>query len=138
MEVLLNTIWVLLVLGAFIAWWPERNSALARNWRNVNFLAVLALAFASLMLFPVISLTDDLHAEQYPMEDSTRSATKTRHLERGGVHADHPSLLAAVPGAASPRVRLNLVLGLVMSVAIYPFCLSLTSSRQGRSPPSGI
>jgi hypothetical protein len=136
MEVLLNTIWLLSSVGAFVCWRRGRTAADPHDCRESNILAALALACALLLLFPVISLTDDLHAEQYPMEDSSRSVMKAKHLEQGCLHAGKSSFMDAVTSAANSTSGLNLVVGVVVLLEIQPFCLTLTSSHLGRSPPS--
>jgi hypothetical protein len=138
MEVLLNTIWLFVAVGAFVYWRPERNCAGSNNRRITSVLAVLALACALLLLFPVISLTDDLHAEQYAMEDSSSSVMKARNLERGCLQASRSPFMAALTSSANSAAGLNVVLGVVVLLAIQPFRFALTSSHHGRSPPTDI
>ena len=64
MEVLLNTIWLLVAIGAFLFWRPERYRGTPTARDHDRSFGILALACALVLLFPVISLTDDLHAEQ--------------------------------------------------------------------------
>ncbi len=134
MEVLLNTTWLLVAIGAFACWRPGRQRALPKGHGGINSPAVLALACAVLLLFPVISLTDDLHAEQYPIEDSSRSVIKARHLERGYLHADGSPFLAATC-VANSIASLSSVAGLVVVLEVQPFDLTLSSVHLGRSPP---
>ena len=134
MEALLNTIWLLVTLGAFACWRPGRTCAFRRSRRNINLLTVFALACALVLLFPVISLTDDLHAEQFPMEDSAHAAKKARDLERGCLSAGSSSFAAASATVHSASA-LRRVLGIVIPLEIAPFCLTLTYSPHGRSPP---
>ena len=134
MEVLLNTTWLLVAIGAFACWRPARQSALRKGRGGIASRTVLALVCALLLLFPVISLTDDLHAEQYPIEDSSRSVIKARHLERGYLHADGSPFLAATCAAHS-MASLTSVAGLVVLLEVWPFDLTLSSAHLGRSPP---
>lgn len=76
MELLLNLVWVLLALPAYWLW---RRGIGARRARRVSSLQfVLALGCALVLLFPVISATDDLHAMRAEMEDSTVSKRAVR------------------------------------------------------------
>ena len=65
MELLLNLAWLLLVLPGYWLW---RRSAQKRGISSLQCL--LALSCALVVLFPVISATDDLHAMRAEMEES--------------------------------------------------------------------
>lgn len=129
MELLLNTIWLLLSGFAIAAWYRVSKSGGTRALSSA-----LALACAILLLFPVISLTDDLHATQFALEDSSSSK---RILK--GVPATS-SLFAA--GFGPPAVLLcptqNAVLHILGSV-LPESSISVASSTptpvQGRGPP---
>jgi hypothetical protein len=66
MELLLNLAWMLLVLPAYWLW--------QRNTRALNRVSsrqcLLALGCVLVLLFPVISASDDLHAMRAEMEES--------------------------------------------------------------------
>jgi len=64
MELVLNLVWILLCVPAF--WVFRRN---LRNFSSAQ--RFLSLACALVILFPVISATDDLHAAPKAMEQST-------------------------------------------------------------------
>src|ERR1700676_225354 len=71
MELLLNLAWILLAVPAYWLW---RRDAGARPARRVSGLqCLLALGCALVLLFPVISATDDLHAMRAEMEESATS-----------------------------------------------------------------
>ena len=77
MELLLNLAWVLLALPAYWLW--RRGDVDARRARSVSSLqCLLALGCALVLLFPVISATDDLHAMRAEMEDSSISKRAVR------------------------------------------------------------
>jgi len=76
MELLLNLVWMLLVLPAYWLW---RREAGARPERGVSSLqCLLALGCVLVLLFPVISASDDLHAMRAEMEDSSTSKRAVR------------------------------------------------------------
>src|SRR5271156_4627703 len=76
MELLLNLAWVLLALPAYWLW---RRGAAARPARWVSSLqCLLALGCVLVLLFPVISASDDLHAMRAEMEDSSVSKRTVR------------------------------------------------------------
>ena len=76
MELLLNLAWILLAVPAYWLW---RRDLGARPARRVSGLqCLLALGCALVLLFPVISATDDLHAMRAEMEDSAISKRAVR------------------------------------------------------------
>ena len=76
MELLLNLAWLLLALPAYWVW---KRDAGTRSARQVSSLqCLLALGCALVLLFPVISASDDLHAMRAEMEDSSVSKRTVR------------------------------------------------------------
>ena len=72
MELLLNLFWLLLVMPAYWMW--------RRHDRNTDsFQRFLALASVLVLLFPVISATDDLHAMRQEAEESNSTKRALRH-----------------------------------------------------------
>lgn len=69
MELALNVVW-LLVCAASFACWGRRNMRGRGSLRRLRALqGLLPLGFALLLLFPVISITDDLQALQVPQKE---------------------------------------------------------------------
>jgi hypothetical protein len=67
MELLLNLAWLLLVLPAYGIW---RQGAVAKRPNRFHSLqGLLALGCLLVLLFPIISATDDLHAMRAEMEE---------------------------------------------------------------------
>ncbi len=76
MELLLNLVWLLLALPAYWLW---RNSKIASSRRRCTSLqCLLALGCMLVILFPVISATDDLRAMRAEMEESPASKRSAR------------------------------------------------------------
>jgi hypothetical protein len=89
MEHLLNLLWLLLMVPGYRVW--------RKRYRNSeSFRCLLALACALVLLFPVISATDDLRAMRQEMEDSPpfRRVLKAGTGERVSAqnHSDAPPL----------------------------------------------
>jgi hypothetical protein len=135
MEFLLNSIWLLVAVSAFRFWHAEKVGATASGRQHSNRFRVVALACALVLLFPVISLTDDLHAEQAPMEDSSRSVMKARSLTQGFLRAGGSRFAAVLTPAAYSAFPLCLFHGTVPLVATPLHCHPPFSERDGRSPP---
>jgi hypothetical protein len=135
-ETLLNLLWLVIVVAAIWQWrfrWAvsRRNSPFSPRFEAVAMLCVLAL------LFPVISLTDDLHPE-IAVVDAVSGKRNARMV------------LAAAPHARAgiPNVVSHSAVGLLAAAAPVKFgwsrifiaaeffdLTSTTSTRFGRSPP---
>jgi hypothetical protein len=95
METLLNVVWVLLVVAALCVWqrrWVRQRAALRRN-RVQEWIAFVCVM---VMMFYVVSMTDDLHPEIFLCDGST-SGRRTA-LVRPPAH--RPAV--KIGGAASP------------------------------------
>src|ERR1700741_2516436 len=80
MELLLNFVWLLLALPAFWLW---RGSKTATDGRRFTALqCLLALGCMLVILFPVVSATDDLHAMRSEMEESPASKRAIRQASQ--------------------------------------------------------
>jgi hypothetical protein len=102
MELLLNLTWLLLALPAYWLW---RRSFRARAHGRLGSLqCLLALACLLVLLFPVISATDDLHAMRTEMEESSpgkRGARQAAGEKTSVWHSRWQTLPAVVAATAS-------------------------------------
>jgi hypothetical protein len=132
MELLLNVIWMTLAMGAF---WIFLHSRPATG-RHVSYhKSLIALACVTLLLFPIVSASDDLHPTQALVEDATKRIQ----------HAVSPQQL---PGSHSaiPLVPILLAISLLLALALWqPYNASdlQVSARDGylflcvgRAPPA--
>jgi hypothetical protein len=137
MELLLNLIWVLLAVPAFWLWRHEAVPA-RRNPYLSPLRIVLVLGFVLLLLFPVISATDDLRAMQPETEELPAVRRVCRSAEHGKnnhqvSHAGASPALLAVSLAPHANDECS---GLVFTLPIsLPATIQLRSHR-GRAPPS--
>src|SRR5580692_3718859 len=94
MELLLNLAWLLLALPA---WWLWRGRGAARKFSSLQCL--LALGCTLVILFPVVSATDDLRAMRAEMEESPASKRTLRQASNdkaaGGKWQNQPALTAS-------------------------------------------
>ncbi|HUB02146.1 MAG TPA: hypothetical protein VL983_05650 [Terriglobales bacterium] len=130
MELFLNVCWVGLLLPAYLLW---RRSASSRPWTRASFVIICTLGSALVMLFPIISASDDLHAVGQAMEESKRSVRHGAHCSCSS-HAPVQRSLASLPAISHARVVLKQV------GTVVPFSLGVNVSRivfvsAGRSPP---
>jgi hypothetical protein len=100
MELLLNLAWLLL---AFPAIWLWRRSRSAEPGRGVNALqCLLALGCLLVILFPVVSATDDLRAMRSEMEESPASKRTIRQASNDRAAGWKRQSPPALVTAASP------------------------------------
>jgi len=129
MELLLNLAWLLLALPACWLW---RECSSGRVGRR-SLQCLLSLGCMLVILFPVVSATDDLHAMRAEMEESPLSKRSICQKAVGKVstwHA-HPLLVAA---SISFPIRHEERRG----VPVTSFLLLPTASipAPGRAPPA--
>ena len=108
MEILLNVVWVLVAIVAFRVWSPGTDTGRPVKGNYNQLFGILALVCALALLFPVISLTDDLHTEQAALEDSSTTAMKAQDVLEGCLRAGSSSVVVAVthvPHSAAARYQ---------------------------------
>lgn len=134
MELLLNLVWIAMALAAFSVFARSRRTvpqfATIPYWK-----ALLALACVLVLLFPVISASDDLHPSQAVLEDATK------RIQQAVASFQH-----AQSSLATYLLPVMLVSSLMMVLAGSRFWLTAASEarvmhrertpRDGRSPPS--
>ena len=137
MELLLNLVWIALAVSAFGAL-ARIQCASAQKYsvagaRNVK--ALLALSCVLVLLFPIVSASDDLHPSQAVLEDATK------RVQQGIVSLEFPAghvSPALVPGVFVASAWCGLSqLGRLQSAAVPPRVLCRGHRfGDGRSPPS--
>ena len=134
MELLLNVAWLAIAAVTFIAF-VCRHKGSAWYARVPYQTALLALACALALLFPVVSASDDLHPTQAVLEDATKRIQQVvapqHHGNSWSSQPFIPALLALYLLAAPVFLfawRPPLSQARVVSLARKPLA--------GRSPPS--
>ena len=132
MELLLNLAWLLLALPAYWLWYDARDAG--TNRRLAARQCVFSLACVLVLLFPIISATDDLRAMRAEMEES--SSTKRSVCQKS---TDKPSsgkwrsqpLLASFSRLLTPQDQARCL------TATSGFFLptAATVAPTGRAPP---
>lgn len=136
MELSLNLLWLLLSVASFAIFWRDedkRHPAYCHSWRRV-----LSLACVLVFFFPIISLTDDLHAAQVVMEDSntTKRLAKSSGAPGAASNIDRSSLpFTAVAAGWLPGQSLRL-LGLTAMLEIRFLVAAPAEWHNLRGPPS--
>ena len=91
MELFLNLCWLMLALPAYWMWRHESEGRDGPRLRRLRSFVLLACVL--MLLFPVISATDDMHAMRPEIEESSSSKQIARHI--------------AADKSASPRVAIG-------------------------------
>jgi hypothetical protein len=134
MELLLNLVWVAIAVASFCVLLRKRGTE--SQYRTVPYAkAWLALACVLVLLFPVVSASDDLHPAQAVLEDATKRiqqlAAPLHHVHDVSQGGMLPQLLA-----------IYLLFALVALQVWQPIAQEARvihrpgSPRVGRSPPS--
>jgi hypothetical protein len=100
MELVLNLVWLALVLPAV---WMRRHESIcpADGCRLNRIRPFLLLSCVLVLLFPVISATDDLHAMGQEIEESSSSKRMVKQAV-GDKSTTAPSMAGALPAWISP------------------------------------
>ena len=130
MELFLNLCWLSLLLPAYLLW-RQRTSSHRPAAPPLIFLC--ALGCALILLFPVISATDDLHVVRPEMEESERG------FRRAGNGACTPHALAhssqpILPSFASLTPEFEQI-GTVLPFTPQSRRTFSASATAGRAPP---
>ena len=102
MELLLNFAWLLLALPAYWLWHDARDAATGRRLTALQCL--FSLACVLVLLFPIISATDDLRAMRVDMEESPSKRSicqKSTDKHSSGKWQSQP-LLASFSSSLNP------------------------------------
>lgn len=139
METILNLLWLIVAL-LIIGFWRLRWSASKRKSRTLFISELIAVTCIIALLFPAISLTDDLHPEIVAMDAASgkrssylvlAGATHTRTAaERFDVHFA-TGLLPPLPVTPIGLIALQMVLPAETCYSALP-----PTVCSGRSPPS--
>jgi hypothetical protein len=131
MELFLNLCWLSLLLPGYLLW-RQRTSSDRPAAPPLVFLC--ALGCALILLFPVISATDDLHAMRPEMEESER-ALRDANRCACTLHALTHSSQPVLPSSASLTPAFEQIGTLLpfMPQALRTFS---APAPAGRAPPS--
>jgi hypothetical protein len=127
MELFLNSVWVLVVAAGVYSWLQHGRPAFAERR-----MSIVALAMLLVILFPVISVSDDLWSMHNPAETDT---CQRRDHRVAGQDSDHP-MAAALPVPVFAGLSLSERRVLVpQRIAIAAVSNPAFDSIQNRPPP---
>jgi hypothetical protein len=129
MELLLNLVWVLLAIPAYFLW---RNANRAQHIGASSLQCLFALGCALILLFPVISATDDLHAMRAEMDESSKRNIRQAFNDKScGSHGRWHNVMATPVAVVVPLTRGWLEL---LPPPLVPV-VAPARTRTGRGPP---
>ncbi len=135
MELLLNLAWLLLALPAYWLWRGARSAPAGRKFHSLQCL--LALACMLVVLFPVVSATDDLHAMRAEMEESPSGKRTVRQASNDRAWTwKWPSPPALLGTAKSPVINDQGWQPVPRPYLSFPATPAVR--RTGRAPPRSV
>jgi|GEM_PF-1700841 len=134
MELLLNLLWVAMALAAFSVF-VRKHCAYSQLPNAPYAKALFALACVLVLLFPVVSASDDLHPTQAVLEDATKKIQQAvapyQQVQAGLFTSMLPALLAIYPMFALVALHAWRPIACEAQV-IFREC----TPHDGRSPPT--
>lgn len=138
METTLNLIWLLVTIAA-IWLWRFRWSVSRENRRHTLRMESVAMVCVLALLFPVISLTDDLHPETVAVDAASGKrnacliAASSPHFRTATVRFGKHFTVGLI---SKPFDAANVVIAEFLADADFGEISALVSNARGRSPPS--
>jgi len=134
MELFLNLCWLSLLLPAWLLWRQRTSATGAAHLAARPIVFVCALGCVLVLLFPVISATDDLHPMRAEMEESKRAFLHPGHCActiHALTHASQPVL----PSSSSLTPAFEQI-GAVLPFMPQTLETFSAPAPAGRAPPS--
>src|ERR1700722_11996022 len=138
METLLNLVWLAVTLAA-IWLWRFRWTVSRQNPRHSKRMEAIAMVCVLALLFPVISLTDDLHPDILVVDAASGKrnacllATNAPHVRASTIGSRTHWVLGINP---RPSASAGSALEEILFLAKRNETVSSASSSRGRAPPS--
>lgn len=134
MEIFLNLCWLFLVVPALMTWRRQAWSSHGRGYASL--LRLGALGCALVLLFPVISASDDLHALRQEMEESSSKLKAGASAKGSPIAIFH--LSAAIPARITFVPPGEGASGAVHAYGSVRSLLRPFGPSHGRAPPPPV
>jgi hypothetical protein len=132
MELLLNFAWLLLALPAYWLWRGSKGVQIRRRVTSAQCL--IALGCGLVVLFPVVSATDDLHAMRAEMEESPsgKRSLSQKSSDKPSAWKWHsqPALVSSI--SLQPNLE---AASLQIPISFFSVPPAPCIERSGRAPP---
>lgn len=136
MELVLNLVWlVVAAAGLILAGWQLSGTGGTKRFRKWH--SLIALCCVLVILFFVISMTDDLHEQQIASEEShsLRLLPKDASQDSGAKHSYHSDSHRAVRISSALEPIALICLGCLNPLSLTDSSIHRTTSLSGRAPP---
>ena len=140
METILNLVWLAVTVAAVWLWRFRWSPSRTKPGHSLRMQSAAMLCFVAL-LFPVISLTDDLHPETAVVDaasgkrNACQIAASAAHVRAVTLHSGMHSALGSI---ARSLAAVNFSLAEISIPVQLGDPSSFASSSPGRSPPSSL
>jgi hypothetical protein len=133
-ELLLNIVWFGLASAAVIVLLRRRGDIACQSQRFSSYKALLALGCVIVLLFPVISASDDLHPSQALLEDSSK---RSQHAAAAVIHPNTAPDCALLIGVLTMLALFGPMFSRTqMAAVLAPRALTgVQNAIAGRAPP---
>jgi hypothetical protein len=138
MELFLNVFWLLLALLSVGLWWTQWSRAgSGRGERGASLPSAISLSCALLVLFPVISLTDDLHAVPALAEETRSPRRLLQNFKGSQADPDPDKQVAPFANTVLPNLFsvASVVVGRLAPLDASSPQMAPEQTPQGRAPP---
>ncbi len=139
MELFLNLCWLSLLVPAYLLWRQRILCGSQGGGAGRSFVFFCALGCALILLFPVISASDDLHAMRAEMEESSRGKRSVCQAsgEKVSVWHNRWQNLPAV-AATAVSLRLTSVARVELLTDLLPLSVPPSILYASRAPPRSL
>lgn len=137
MELALNVAWLFLAIASLLALtaWRRFSPATSKPLRVSEWHTLVAVSCALVILFFVISMTDDLHDQQIASEDSQARKLVVTDQDSRGKHVHHVHSSQAFCLLPEPESLFATDVGRVAPLAFPDSGIGRTAPLSGRDPP---
>ena len=137
MELALNLAWLFLAIASLLALavWRRFSPATSKPLRVSEWHTLVAVCCALVILFFVISMTDDLHDQQIASEDSQSRKLVLADQDSRGKHVHHVDFSYASCLLPEPEPLSATDVGRVAPLAFSHSGIGRTAPLSGRDPP---
>jgi hypothetical protein len=136
-ETLLNIVWLVVCTALICAWHTQWLSQIRRRVRTdavkQSFIGLICLIA---LLFPAISLSDDLHQDVLALPDSKSSAVAAFSHSAAHAPSDAPQISAGLPLSRVAHSALSLQSSLALREDRVALSTSTSRSVSDRAPPA--
>jgi hypothetical protein len=138
MELCLNLVWLVLAIASLtLAGWQLSRTVGPKELRALKWQSLIALCCILIILFFVISMTDDIHDQQIVSEgsQSLRLIPNDGGQDSHAKHSHHSGSYPAVCVNSELEPIAYICLGHVEPFSLFDSSICRTTPPSGRDPP---